>query len=88
MYRCDKCNTVVPAGRKLNRVVTETRQKSYAVFKQAKGKGRQRFTGAPEPVANATGWEIAKELEVCAACAAAVASADDSADNEATAAVA
>ncbi len=68
MYRCEKCKTIVPPNQKLNRVIVETRPKSYPIFRKAGG--RRGFDGPPEPVRNAIGYEIAKEMSVCAPCAA------------------
>ena len=71
MYRCEKCGVVVPPRHKLNRVVVETREKEYPVFRPRKGKKR-RNREAPEPIRFARGTEIVKELRVCANCASAL----------------
>ncbi len=76
LYRCQKCKTVVAPGMKLNRVVVETRPKTYPVYGKAKGRKRKKSRRMKfqdrEHIAMATGHEIAKELRVCAACAAAL----------------
>ncbi len=71
MYRCEKCGIVVPPRHKLNRVVVETRDKEYPVYRPRKGK-RRRNREAPEPIRFAKGTEIVKEVRVCANCAAAL----------------
>lgn len=68
MYRCQLCNSVVPAETPQIRVVTETRPKNYPVYRPVKGsKGRNQET---ERVGSAEGNEIVKEVSVCVRCAA------------------
>lgn len=72
MYRCQKCQTVVGPHQKMNKIVAETRPKTYPVFRTVRAR-RRGDEPERELVASAAGFEIAKELEVCASCAAAYA---------------
>ena len=68
MYRCEKCNSVVGPGKKMNRVVVETRPKNYPVFKTIPARRRDR-NPQRELVATRAGHEIARELVTCSSCA-------------------
>lgn len=69
MYRCQKCNIVVGPNQKIHKVVVETRPRTYAVSRPVR-RGRGRRRQEEEPMGQASGYEIAKELEVCPSCAA------------------
>ncbi len=42
MYRCQNCKNVVTPGTKLNRVVVETRPRSYSVFRALPARRKDR----------------------------------------------
>lgn len=71
MFKCQNCQTVVPAHTKARRIVAETRFKEYPRRKKAfwayntqKGK-REEIDDI-----GGLGWEIAREIVVCPDCAA------------------
>lgn len=71
MFRCQMCDTVVPAGTRANKVVVASRPRTYA----SRGGGdRGNFRGRfrePQPAFDkgGTGREIVRELSVCDNCA-------------------
>lgn len=71
MFRCQMCDTVVPAGTRANKVVVASRPRTYA----SRGGGeRGGFRGRfreprPEFDKGGTGREIVRELSVCGNCA-------------------
>ena len=72
MYRCQKCNIVVGPNQKIHKVVVETRPRTYTLARPVRARSRGRRE-EEEPLGQANGYEIAKELEVCSTCASAVA---------------
>lgn len=68
MYRCENCHVVVPPNQPQSSVVVETRPRLYENIKPPVAKAKRRPTF--EPVSRSAGYEIAKELRVCSACAA------------------
>jgi len=57
MYKCQKCGLFTKLGEKLEKIVTEYREKIY------KKKNRKGFE-----VEAGRGWEIVKEIDVCQKC--------------------
>ena len=53
MYRCDKCHEVTKPGERVNKIVEEKRDKVYEYDGVIIGKG----------------WEVVREIKVCAECA-------------------
>lgn len=68
MYRCELCNTIVPAGVRANRVVVETRPAEYPSRPKAHSQrvGRK-VKNFDDP--GGAGYEIAKEAFACKTCA-------------------
>jgi len=54
VYKCEKCEQFSKPGEKQKRVVVETRKKIYS---------------DPRNGTTGEGWEIVKEVAVCATCA-------------------
>lgn len=75
MFRCQSCETVVPAGTRAQRVVVQTRQKTYEPRGDRPGSDRgSRFRGRRVKKKRVfdqggTGTEIVRELLVCPTCA-------------------
>ena len=69
MYRCEACKTSVPPRTPANKVVLETRPKTYRYTAVRKGKGRRRDHGDSEGRFSG-GTEIVHEALLCSACAA------------------
>ena len=71
MFRCQMCGSVVPAGKRANKVVVATRPRTYP----SRGGGdRGGFRGRfrepkPEYDKGGVGREIVRELAVCDSCA-------------------
>lgn len=63
MFKCENksCNTQVPARQPVNRIITETREKTYENFVYKRGKKSQH-------VRLDKGYEIVKQIEVCPEC--------------------
>lgn len=60
MYKCQICGKQTRPHQKINRIVTETRERNYInEFKDKKGNKREKIS---------TGYEIVKELNVCNEC--------------------
>ncbi|MEZ4240281.1 MAG: hypothetical protein R3F59_29825 [Myxococcota bacterium] len=66
MYRCQHCNGVVEPGRKIRRVVVESREKTY--FQRKVGKPKRKSDPPPVSVTTTTGWETVRAIRVCRAC--------------------
>ena len=60
MYKCQKCGKVTKPHEKLNRLVTQTREKTYV------NKFIDRYGNECEKIT--TGNEIVKEINVCGKC--------------------
>ena len=59
MYKCDKCKSLSSLGEKQNKVITQSRKKSYKnEYKTKKGK-KFKFS---------EGFEIVSEITVCTNC--------------------
>ena len=75
MFRCQSCQTVVPAGTRAQRVVVQTRPKTYEPRGDRPGFDRgSRFRGRRVKKKKVfdqggTGTEIVRELLVCPSCA-------------------
>jgi hypothetical protein len=69
MYRCQICKQVVPAGTKARRVVSETRPRIYPFRMKANRAVRIKDKLVYPDDPGGTGWEIAREITVCPACA-------------------
>ncbi|HUG90738.1 MAG TPA: hypothetical protein VML55_07895 [Planctomycetaceae bacterium] len=74
MFRCQKCDTVVPQGVRSQKIVVQTRTRQYAA--RGTRPSEWRPTRRRFPVARTQpydkggeGTEIVKELLVCPACA-------------------
>ncbi len=67
MYRCEKCNTVTPAGASANFVVTKIRKRSYTIRRRVRGarRGQDSWQNAP----GGDGWECVQEQLLCDECA-------------------
>lgn len=60
MYKCEKCGKITKPHEKLNRLVIQTRDKTYVnKFIDKNGKECEKIT---------KGYEIAKEINVCKEC--------------------
>jgi hypothetical protein len=73
LFRCQICNTVVPAGVRSTRIVVTTRPKVYAARGPSRppARGPRRFLERPPPQdKGGEGREIIRELMVCPKCAA------------------
>ena len=78
MFRCQMCDTIVPAGTRSTKVVVATRQKIYEPRGQdpRERRGGRSFRGRRGPrkrsptTRGGTGTEIVRELSVCPSCAA------------------
>lgn len=72
MYRCESCQTVVPAGTPRTTVVVETRPKTYDITRRLSEKEQRRALRRGMNVDTsrqyAQGWEIIKEMVVCPTC--------------------
>jgi len=68
MYRCELCNTVVPAGTPAHRVVIETRPTEYPSRAKAHAQRVGRKVKSFDDPGGA-GYEIAKEAIACRSCA-------------------
>ena len=53
MYYCDRCNVLVEAGKKQNKEVVKTKNRSYV---------------SDDEKHTTYGWEIVKEINVCDDC--------------------
>lgn len=75
MFRCQQCDTVVPAGTRSNKIVTQTRSKVYESRGPDPSERRGRYPrgrGRPkkkEYDRGGTGTEIVREIMVCPKCA-------------------
>jgi hypothetical protein len=74
MFRCQKCDTVVPQGVRSHKIVVQTRPRQYAARGTSPREwrpGRRRFPIVRTPAYDkgGEGTEIVKELMVCPACA-------------------
>ncbi len=75
MFRCQKCETVVPAGTRETKIVTETREKIYEArgggdrgrFRRGMGRRARRREAFDK---GGVGREIVREISVCPKCAA------------------
>ncbi|MED5372228.1 MAG: hypothetical protein VX899_14510 [Myxococcota bacterium] len=67
MYRCQNCGVLVAAGTKVNRIVVETRPRTYQADSAPKGRKKKKMKGRYQR-SEALGWEIVRELAVCSAC--------------------
>lgn len=78
MFRCDRCNSVVPAGTREHKIVVETRTKVY----ESRGGMTREFPRSRRPMGRrarrqstfdkgGAGTEIVREISVCPKCAAA-----------------
>lgn len=78
MFRCDRCNAVVPAGTRETKIIVETRPKTY----ESRGGMTREFPRSRRPMGRrarraqsfdkgGTGFEIVREISVCPKCAAA-----------------
>jgi hypothetical protein len=67
VYRCQKCDEVVGEGRKVRRVVVETRPKTY-VQRKVIGKAKRKTDDPPIQVTTSTGWETVRTMRVCGTC--------------------
>ena len=68
MYKCEKCQNVVPAKTKAHRVVIETRKKRYPKRERAnkiKEDGKVKHIDDP----GGMGYETVREIIVCPDCA-------------------
>jgi hypothetical protein len=71
MFKCQNCQTIVPANTKAQHIVAESRRKSYPYRKKAfwaynPEKQKQELIDD----VGGEGWEIAREIVVCPDCAA------------------
>ncbi len=74
MFRCQLCQTVVPAGTRTTKIVVATRKKFYSSRGSAPQMGGPRFRGRrTEPAKpydkGGVGTEIVREASVCPDCA-------------------
>lgn len=76
MFRCESCDTIVPAGTRSQKVVVQTRQKTYEPRgadpreRGRWGRGRGRGTKKKQNYdKGGQGTEIVREIMVCPACA-------------------
>ncbi len=77
MFRCQKCETIVPAGTRTNKVIVATRPRTYEPRGQdpSERRGRGRFVRGKrvrkrKPYdKGGAGSEIVRELSVCPRCA-------------------
>lgn len=76
MYRCEKCGQITKPGQPSNKIVTETRERTYLPPQQDPGndrrggrRGRSRRSKAPS---DGIGREIVTEMLLCDDCAAAI----------------
>lgn len=75
MFRCQLCQTVVPAGVQAQKLVVTTRSKTYPARggeRSSRGgfRGRGRRFAPPAPYdKGGEGQEIVREASVCPACA-------------------
>ena len=76
MFRCDRCNSVVPAGVRETKIVVETREKVY----ESRGGSSREFPRSRRPMGRrarrqqsfdkgGVGSEIVREIAVCPKCA-------------------
>jgi hypothetical protein len=68
MFRCDKCNTVVPAGTSAHQLVVKKRTKTYPPRTREVAKGR-RYRAVQTIDPGGKGHETVQELKVCQSCA-------------------
>lgn len=68
MFRCEKCNTVVPAGTPAHQLVVQQRSKQYPSRSREliRGRGYRRQETIDK---GGEGREIVRELSVCPECA-------------------
>ena len=69
MFKCQNCQTIVPAHTKAQRIVVEIRHKVYPKRKEAFWTVRHGSHLLIDDVGG-EGWEIAREIVVCPDCAA------------------
>ena len=73
MYRCQVCETVVPAGTRTHKVVVQTRAREYAARDDSPQRGGPRGRGRNMKKKSydrgGEGQEIVRELTVCPTCA-------------------
>ncbi len=77
MFRCQKCDTIVPAGTRTSKVVVATRPRTYDARGQdpSERRGRGRFVRGKKVRKRkpydkgGAGTEIVRELSVCPRCA-------------------
>jgi len=72
MFRCQNCDTVVPAGTPAHKIVTQTREKEYAQREAAPDNRRRfgrRFRRSRIIDPGGHGHEIVREIMVCPECA-------------------
>jgi hypothetical protein len=69
MYRCQNCDVLVTAGSKVNRIVVDTRPRSYEQSQAPKGRKKRKTKGRFQNT-ESHGWEIVRELAVCGTCCA------------------
>ena len=75
MFRCQNCDTVVPAGTRSSKIIVETRAKEYAPRGADPSERRRRFPRGRGPRKKqkydrgGTGREIVREKMVCPKCA-------------------
>ncbi len=67
MYRCQNCDVLVAAGSKVNRIVVDTRPRSYEQTQAPKGRKKRKTKGRFQNT-ESHGWEIVRELAVCSTC--------------------
>ncbi len=71
MFRCEKCKKVASPGTPSRRVVVEARERHYALpRKRTRGRHRHAPPTTEPPVQ--VGWEAARTMKMCVACASAV----------------
>ncbi|QDT35421.1 hypothetical protein [Thalassoglobus polymorphus] len=77
MFRCQLCETVVPAGTRSSKIVLVTRDKTYnerggssqATRGGFRGRGARRSSPKKDFDKGGSGQEIVREATVCPACA-------------------
>lgn len=74
MFKCQLCQTVVPAGVTSEKIVVRTRSREYRPRNESAGQGRWgrgRATGGKKKQYDkgGNGAEIAQEVQVCPTCA-------------------
>lgn len=76
MFRCESCETIVPAGTRSQKIVVQTRPRTYEPRgadprergRWGRGRGAGRSTKKQEYDKGGQGTEVVRELMVCPAC--------------------